>query len=98
MVNITSITGNVTGVYGIGEYANLASGGIFWGVVLVSIYLVILINTRQNGFDKAFVVSSFACLILSLLLLYINWVSILYPVFFGIALGSGLFYLQFKNT
>jgi len=94
--NITNIS-NIGNIYDMAYYANASTGGIFWGIILVSIFIIVLVNSRRNGMDKAMAVSSFSCLVLSALLLYLKFVNILYPVLFGLALAGTLFYMRFQE-
>jgi len=96
MSNITNIT-NINGMEKAAEYANAATGGLFFGLIIISVFLIMLFNLRENGIDRAVASASFACLLISAPLFYLQLLSILYPVFFSLALAGTLFYLRFKE-
>jgi len=95
MVNLTNLT-NVDSLYGLAAFANTATEGAFWLLMLLSIFVVLLVSLgRQHGIDKAVAVSSFICLILSLFMIRLSFVTILAPVIFAIMLAGTLFYMKF---
>jgi len=93
-LNITNITG-IDSVYTWGKYASDSTGGLFWGVILIALFIIIITRLRHHGIENAVASSSFACFMLSLIFLNLNFVQLLYPVFFAISLGGTLFYIKF---
>lgn len=96
MVNITNIT-NINTFVGAGEYANSATSGAFWGIMLVAIFIIILLNTRRNGIENAVAGASFSILLLSVFMFYLGWVNIWYPVISVFMLAGTLFVIRFKE-
>jgi len=94
--NITNIS-NIGGLYDLGQYAADATGGIFWGVIMIALFSIIMINTRRNGTANSVVVAGFACFLLSIILLNLEFVQLIYPVFFGAATAGGVFYKVFNK-
>lgn len=96
MVNITNIT-NVQTFSGAGDYVNSATGGAFFGILIVTVFIIILLNTRQNGIENAVAGASFSTLIISVFAFYLGWASILYPVISVMILAGTLFVIRFKE-
>jgi len=96
MSNITAIK-NIDGIYAAGSFANTATNGAFWGIILVAIFIVLVINLIRNGVDKALISAAFTCLLLSLGMFLLNWVNIYFPVIFTLILAGTGFYIRFKE-
>lgn len=96
MENITNIT-NIQSLYDIGNYVATATNGLFWGLMLMALFIIIIINGRRNGIGKSAASASFACLIISIIFLNIGFLQLVWPVFFAIATGGSLFYLRFSE-
>ena len=94
-VNITNLT-SINSVYDWGYYASSASGGLFWGVILMALFIIIITRLRKQGTENAIAAASFACFLLSLVFFNLSFVQIAYPVFFALALAGTLFYMKFK--
>lgn len=94
-VNITNLTG-VDSLYDMAVVAQGATNNIFFGLILVAFFIILVINLKQQGADRAIAGASFSCLILSLLLFNLGLLQILFPVAFALILGGTLFYLKFK--
>lgn len=95
-VNITNITA-IDSIHDMGLYASRASGGLFWGLILVALFIIIMTRLNHIGPANASVSASIACLFLSLLFFNMGFVDLLYTVFFGIALAGSLMYIAFKS-
>ena len=88
---------NVTDLGDLPQQANIATGGGFWVNMLYMCWVVLLLIFSKFGFEAGMLLSSFLCLILSLLLVYaglIAWVWCL--TFVGIILAMFL-YIIFNN-
>jgi 4-amino-4-deoxy-L-arabinose transferase-like glycosyltransferase len=96
MTNITNIT-NIDNLYDVAEFTNSATGGIFWAALMTCIFIILVMNLRQFGIDKAVASASFACLMMSILLLSIGLINIIAPIIFGMALAGTLFYIRWSN-
>lgn len=66
---------NVTDFGDIPAAANTASGGSFWVGMLYMIWIILIFLTIGYGFEVAMIVSSFAALVLGLLLVYAGLVA-----------------------
>ena len=95
-MNITNI-GNINGFDGLMGYAVDSTSGLFFGIIVMSLWVVIVVNTRKNGIEKAVASASFACLLISVFLVYRSWLNILYPVGFTLFLAGSLFVIRFKG-
>jgi hypothetical protein len=93
--NITNITAIET-FYDLGKYAGDVSGGLFWGVILIALFIVMLIRLRSEGPEKAIIATSFSVFTLSIILLYMNFIQIWYPIGFVVILAGTALYKIFK--
>lgn len=66
---------NVTDFNQIPAAANTASNGSFWVGMLYMIWIILILLTLGFGFEVAMLVSSFASLIIGLLLVYAGLVA-----------------------
>lgn len=89
--NITNIT-STTSFYGLVEYASNATSGLFFGVILTSLCIILIFNTAKYGIEQAVAASSFACLMISILLLYLNLINIGFTFVFAILLVGTLIF------
>jgi len=96
-ITMTALSGNKT-LSGIATIVNTATDNVFWNVLLISVFIILLVNTLKYGFDKAILSSCFLILIPTLFLYNAGWVSIILPVIFAIGLASSLMYIYFNNT
>ena len=100
MPNITVDMTNVTqigGLYDLATFADYATGHLFFLVILISIFIILIFNLREQGIDKAVAAGSFACLLLSLFLLQLKMVQIVVPVIFAMMLAATLMFLRYKE-
>lgn len=95
-VNITNIT-QVGGIYDIANLADEASGGLFWGLILIVFFIILIMNMRNAGIAKASAGSGFICLLLSLFLFYLELLQIVYPIVFMLILAGSLGFLWFES-
>lgn len=96
-ITITSLAGNKT-LASFGTIVNTATDNVFFNVVLISVFIIILINALRFGFDKAIITSCFIMLIPSIFLYNAGWISIILPILFAVGLAGGLMYSYFNNT
>ena len=80
MYNLTNLT-DAGNVYNLVHFGNEVSNGSFVGMMMVSIFFVLLFGLKRYDFDMAFFASSFICFILSLILsftglLLFSWVLV----------------------
>ena len=94
-LNISNVTG-INSLYDIGEYASASTNGLFWGVILISLFIILIMRLRMNEIEDAVIASSLACFVLSIIFLNLGWLQLLWPIFFGLALVGTLFYKKFK--
>lgn len=96
VTNITNIT-NIDSINSLGQFASDGTGGLFWGLILIGLFIIIVINLRNRGIDNAMMASSMGCFILSLIFLNLNWVQLLYPVAFGLIIAGIGFYKIYQG-
>ena len=96
-VNVTNIT-NIAGFNDLGQYAADATSGLFWGLILMGVFVIMVYNLRERGVDNAVMASSFACFILSIFFLNLGWVQLIYPIAFGIFIGGSAFYKYYNRN
>ena len=95
MANMTNLT-NIGSAYDMADYAAKATGGVFWAVIIVVIFIVLIFKLNKHGIERAVASASFSCLFLSLFLFYLGWLQVLFPVFLAIILAGSLFYIRFS--
>ena len=93
--NLTNIT-NIDSVYDWGLYASNSTAGLFWGILLIVLFVIIVIRLRHLETEKAVAAASFACFILSLIFLNLNFVQFFYPIIFALFLAGTLLFMKFK--
>ena len=96
-VNITNVS-NIGGFYDLATFVNEATGGIFFGIILTVFFLILVVNMRNQGIDRAAAGASFSCLLISLFLLYLELVQIIFPIVFAVILAGTLMYLRHNSA
>jgi hypothetical protein len=96
MVNLTNLS-TAANLFDLANFANESTNGLFWGLILIAVFIIVTINLRYNGIDRAVAAASFLCLIISVFLAYLNFINILYPVLLSIALAGSLYYIRSNN-
>lgn len=81
-----------------GELVNTATNGLFWSIILLSIFIIILINSLKYGKERAVLSSCFTTFIFSLFLLNLSWVSLSWVVLFGLGTAGSLLYIYYNNV
>lgn len=94
-VNLTNIT-QIDSMYDMAKYAADSSAGLFWGVVMIALFIVMVTRLRFNETENAVAASATACLFISILLLNIGFLQVLFPIVFGIILAATLFIKMFR--
>jgi len=96
--NLTALA-NSSGVIDLIEVTNDATGKVLFGFFMVAIFFVLLLGLKRYGFDNAIAASSFACFILSVLLVFAELLNFIYVLGFFILMALTIFYMQMnKNT
>lgn len=85
-VNITNVT-NIQDFYGMGTYAARATGGIFWGVILIALFVIIIMRLRHHGI-RGIMTAAFSSFALSIIFLNLQFVQLVYPIAFGLILAG----------
>ena len=94
-VNLTNMS-NIDSLYTWGKYAGDASAGLFWGVIVISLFIIIVTRLRHNGVENAVIAASFSCLFLSVIFLNMNFLQLAYPIIFAFFLAGAIFAKSFK--
>lgn len=91
MYNVTPLK-NVTDVMVLADYANTITNNTFFGVLLIGLFFVFLFALKKQGIETGLMIASFLCLILSVMLNFINFVSFYYTLAFFILAGLTTLY------
>ena len=94
-LNISNMTG-INSLYDVAEYASASTGGLFWGIILLSLFVILIIRLRLNEIEDSVVASSIACFLVSIIFLNLGFLQLLWPIFFALSLAGALFYKKFK--
>jgi len=89
-INITNVTG-VDSFSDMGTFASDASGGWFWAVVTIALFVIIIfrqVNNRHN-FDDAILSAAFTNFVVSMVFLRLGWVAMHFPIIY-ISLVAGV--------
>ena len=98
MVNVTHIATNITNFESTGQFAANATGGLFWGVVLIAFFVVLLFRLARNwGWDDALLSGSFICFVLSLIFLRIGYIGLIYVLIFGFIMAATILYKKISS-
>ena len=97
LTNLTTPPSGTQGFYHLAWYANSVTDGLFWGLILIAILMIIIVKNRNYGIDRAVAGASFACLIISFFLLWLEFVQIVYPIIFVVILAGTLAYIKFSG-
>jgi len=95
--NLTNLTSSTGTVADLGTYAASVTNGLFWGILTIAIFIILVINLRNNGIDRAVAAASFGMLIISVFMLLLGWILWLFPIVYLFMLAGTLFYIHFKN-
>lgn len=80
---------NITGLYSFFQYVQLISDDWFFILILFGIFVIMFISMKAYSSSKAFITSSFFCMILAILLRTIGFISNkwMYLLIIMVALG-----------
>ena len=95
--NISNLTAMET-VADLATNANAASGGIFWGLMIIALFFILIFTTKRDGIERAVAAASFACLMVSIIFLFLDLVQIGYPVFFVLSLAGSLMFKSYNEA
>jgi hypothetical protein len=85
---------NITDVVKFAEYANIATGNVFWNYLLLAIWITLFFAIKGFRTEVAFVSASFICAILSLILAILGLINGgPFMIGFLIATAVGMFFL-----
>lgn len=99
MVNATiDLLTNATGLYDLGSFANYAANNMFWAIIMICIYIIFIVKLYPYGIERALAAASFSCLMMSLPLMYLQWLNLAFPIVFTIALAASLAYIRFSES
>jgi len=79
--NTTLLQGK-EGITGMIQFANYATGDMFIGIVVISIYIILLLALKKFDFVQALISSSFVMFMISIFLTYAGVLNILFPIMF----------------
>ena len=79
------------------SYTNTVAGGLLFPVILMVLWVIILIATKQFNTSKAVTYASFVCLILAVPLALLDLINPTFMYIFGILLASGLVWLKLEG-
>ena len=66
---------NVTGMYSLFEYIQKVSSGWFFLMILFALFIIVFISLKQYSNSKAFAGASFLCMILSIIMRTLGFIS-----------------------
>ena len=89
---------NVTDLTQLPAQANIASGGSFWVGMLFMIWIILIMLTLAYGFELALIASSFAGLIIGLLMVYADLVAWEYVLVFVGVIVITFFYIIWSSS
>jgi hypothetical protein len=78
MVNSSTLTTayeNVTNFATLGQHSNAVTGGFFGVAIQITVFIVLFVACLRYGGRAAFAVSSFAVVVLSAMLLAMQWIQ-----------------------
>ena len=89
--NLTALQ-NASNMYGIVEFANNSTNGIFIGLLMISIFFILLLILKKYEMHNALLVSAYLSFILSLILSYAHLLNFIYVLIFFALSAFTLFY------
>jgi len=95
--NTTFLNGTteVTGVY---EGVNAMTGGLYAGLILLSLFIICFIAMKRYDTDVAFLVTSFITSIAAVFFLVMEWISVTIFVIPVVLLLIAVFYKVANNS
>lgn len=92
MYNMTQLA-NVGDMHGLLVYANDATGQILLALFVMAVFFVMLMVLKKWDFDSALLVSSFACFVISAILVYAHLLALVWALVFLILAAFTAFYM-----
>lgn len=89
---------NVTTMLKIFQVANDYSNQTFTVTFMFAIFIIMLLSLKRFPFDQIFPAASFACFVLSMLLVYAGLLNFLVMLLFLAFTGVSMFYLFITNN
>ncbi len=101
MAKYPTPTINDTGdLFSIFQFVNNVTGGIFFPVILLTIWLIAFIGAIAEGrpASRAFIFSSFISTILGVLLAIMGFLSVTYVYFLILLIAFGIFWIRLEGS
>lgn len=96
MYNLTNFT-NADTVGGLVSYSNQAAEGYLFMLILLALFLIALWRLKDTAFELTLLVGSWACFLLSLVLLYGSYVNTNVVILFLVIACFSSFYVWLTN-
>jgi len=94
----TEPTANDTrGIFEFFNYVNVVEGGLFFPVMLLVIWTITFIGTKQFTTSRAWTIASFLCAFISVPLAIANLIAPRYMYLCFILLAVGILWLKMEN-
>ena len=78
-------------------YANTAAQGLLFTMLIFAIFFVLLLGLKNYGAERSIAASSFACLVLSLMLKMAGVIELWIPLFFLATAGTVMGIMYYKS-
>lgn len=85
------------GFFELARYTNTVSGGALFPMLLMAVWMIVFIATKQFSGSKAFTYASFVCAILSIPLALLELLNPRFMYAFGILLAIGIIWLKLEG-
>ena len=89
---------NITGLSDLAVWTNSITGGLFWPLILLGLFVILLISFKQYPGERAFAASSFITMLVAIMMAIIGIVSPYVCVGTIILAGIGLVALRSSNN
>jgi len=80
---------NITGISDLALWTNNVTGGWFWSMILMGLFVILFMSFKSYSTERAFATSSFVCMIIGIMMgvmgLISSYVVVLLMVIAGIA-------------
>lgn len=96
MYNMTTLT-NADTIFGLVNYANDSSDTLLMGLFLISIFIILMFVFLKWNFENSVLTASYVCFILSVFLVYIDFLNFYYSLFFLMAMSFSALYNYVVN-
>jgi len=89
---------NVTGMRSLFEYVQKVSDGWFFLMILLAIFIIVFISLKNYSNSKAFASASFLCMILSIILRALGFISSTWMYLCIILVAVSVVWLHVDNS